>query len=206
MPEQYAGEPLSRSVYLALQDEQRLVRDGYEFLDEKRILLAAELLRQRDRYRELELAFKSALEQAAAALIRAVTQHGLDGLQVQPAMDLAKADLQTVAGKYVGQTLLESRLGPGEAAKPEDAVDPSPEVRQCARRFGELLALSAQLAASSTNIYRLKREYRRTERRTRALENVILPELGEALAQAEGYLEMLDQEEVVRVRFRKGNF
>ena len=206
MPEQYAGEPLSRSVYLALQDEQRLVRDGYEFLDEKRILLAAELLRQRDRYRELEQAFRSALEQAAAALIQAVTQHGLDGLQVQPAINLAKADLQTVAGKYVGQTLLESTLGPGEAAKPEDAVDPSPEVRECARRFGELLALSAQLAASSTNIYRLRREYRRTERRTRALENVILPELGEALAQAEGYLEMLDQEEVVRVRFRKGNF
>lgn len=204
MPEQYAGQPLSRSVYLALQDEQRLVRDGYEFLDEKRILLAAELLKQRDRYRALRDESGLLQEAAATALQQAVSQHGLDGLLVQPPLDLAKAQLRTLSRPYVGQVILDSRLETGDALTAPPSVHPSPEVRACTQAFLQLLTLAAQLAACSCNIHRLRREYQRTERRTRALENVILPELTEALAQAEGYLEMLDQEEVMRVRFRKG--
>ena len=204
MPEQYAGESFSRSTYLALQDEQRLVQDGYEFLDEKRILLAAELLRQRDRYRDLHRGHEQLLEEAGGALRRAVTEHGLDGVQVQPSIDLANARLQTAERAYVGMTMLDARLETEEVAAPPDAVNPSPEARICARRFLKVLESSARLAALSRNIHRLIKEYRRTERRTRALENVVLPELSQALAQAEGYLEMLDLEEVVRVRFRKG--
>jgi V/A-type H+-transporting ATPase subunit D len=49
MPELTRTQTASRSAFLDLQDEKRLVNDGYEFLDEKRILLAAELLRQRGR-------------------------------------------------------------------------------------------------------------------------------------------------------------
>lgn len=206
MAEPYSGEPLSRSVYLALQDEQRLVQDGYEFLDEKRILLAAELLRQRDDYRELSRTFTELMQSAASALGGSVTQHGLDGVQVQPALAMMNARLQTAARSYVGMTLLDCRFEAEDADLTFPSVHPTPELRACAQAFRKLLALGARLAAVSCNINRLIREYRRTERRTRALENVILPELGQALAQAEAYLEMLDQEEVVRVRFRKGNF
>ena len=34
----------TRIVFLELKDERRMVREGYELLDEKRILLAAEIL------------------------------------------------------------------------------------------------------------------------------------------------------------------
>ena len=40
MPELARTRTASRSAFLDLRDEQRLVNDGYEFLDEKRILLA----------------------------------------------------------------------------------------------------------------------------------------------------------------------
>jgi hypothetical protein len=40
MPELARKQTVSRSTFLDLQDELRLVNDGYEFLDEKRILLA----------------------------------------------------------------------------------------------------------------------------------------------------------------------
>ena len=57
MPELLRTQTASRSAFLELQDEQRLVNDGYEFLDEKRILLAAELLRQRNAWREAHADF-----------------------------------------------------------------------------------------------------------------------------------------------------
>ncbi|MBF0418470.1 MAG: hypothetical protein HQL86_09515, partial [Magnetococcales bacterium] len=52
----------------------------------------------------------------------------------------------------------------------------------------------------SGNLQRLLTEYRRTERRARALEDVILPELDEAIHEMEIRLEELDQEEAIRVR------
>ena len=58
------------------------------------------------------------------------------------------------------------------------------------------------LAGVSGNLHRLLAEYRRTERRARALENVILPELAQALAQVSGYLEEMDLEDAIRVRIK----
>ena len=47
---------------------------------------------------------------------------------------------------------------------------------------------------------RLIEEYRRTERRARALENVLLPEIDHSLKFIEEQLDAVDQEEAVRVR------
>jgi V/A-type H+-transporting ATPase subunit D len=43
-------------------------------------------------------------------------------------------------------------------------------------------------------------EYRRTERRASALENVLLPEIDRSLGAIEEQLDAVDQEEAVRVR------
>jgi V/A-type H+-transporting ATPase subunit D len=57
-----------------------------------------------------------------------------------------------------------------------------------------------ELAACIASLRRLIREYVRTERRARALENVVLPEIDESLHFIEEQLDALDQEEAVRVR------
>ena len=66
--------------------------------------------------------------------------------------------------------------------------------------FTSLLPRLTTLAGISGNLYRLLAEYRRTERRARALENVILPEIEQALAQVSGDLEETDLEDAIRVR------
>ena len=48
------------------------------------------------------------------------------------------------------------------------------------------------------------REYVRTERRARAIENIILPEIDFSLKFLDEQLEILDQEEIARVRQRRG--
>ena len=58
----------------------------------------------------------------------------------------------------------------------------------------------AGLGVSGGNLERLAVEYRRTERRARALENVLLPEVEGALSTIQGQLELADQEEAVRIR------
>jgi V/A-type H+-transporting ATPase subunit D len=55
-------------------------------------------------------------------------------------------------------------------------------------------------AVCSLNLRRLMREYVRTERRARAIENVLLPEMERNLKFIGEQLEILDQEEIARVR------
>lgn len=56
------------------------------------------------------------------------------------------------------------------------------------------------LAGVSGNLHRLGREYKITERRARALENVILPEIDQSLRQMSSLLEEQDLEDAIRAR------
>jgi V/A-type H+-transporting ATPase subunit D len=73
-------------------------------------------------------------------------------------------------------------------------------LRACAAAFRELVTDHAALAACAGNLRRLIAEYVRTERRARALENVLLPEIDVSLRFVEEQLDAVDQEEAVRVR------
>lgn len=190
----------SRSAWLALREDLQLVNDGYEFLDEKRILLAALMLRQRAIYSEARAEFQALCESAAAALRDAAAELGLDGLQVHPAAELGDARLQVQRQPAVGLVMLKAKLDAGVAELSRSSLQPAPEVRTCKRLFEDLLSGGAALAAMSTNLQRLTFEYRRTERRVRALENVVLPEIRDDLTIMEEHLDLIEQEEVIRVR------
>ena len=58
----------TRSAFLELKDERDLIREGYEFLDEKRMIVAQEMLIQLAAYRETLAAYTTAHEEAVAAL------------------------------------------------------------------------------------------------------------------------------------------
>jgi V/A-type H+-transporting ATPase subunit D len=196
------GRELSptRSVALELDEERRLVREGYEFLDEKRLLLAAEILQQMAHFRECHREYVALHTGAARALAGAAGRHGLDGLQVYPAAELHDAAVRSEQRNFLGVRLITAWLEGAEGGEPARAVRPSAEAEECRQAFGALVACAARLAAASGNLHRLAREYRRTERRARALENVLLPEIDNALREIEDHLEVLDQEEAVRVR------
>ncbi|MGB7932193.1 MAG: V-type ATP synthase subunit D, partial [Gammaproteobacteria bacterium] len=141
---------------------------------------------------------------AGRQLAAAVGHHGLEGLSVYPAAELAGAHVGMTQRSFMGVTLVETALNeaPAEPAAWRAAANPSPEARQCGAAFSELLHQSARLAGISGNLYRLQAEYRLTERRARALENVIIPEIEQTLRVMDAHLEELDFEDAVRVRLQ----
>jgi V/A-type H+-transporting ATPase subunit D len=200
----------TRSALLAMQDEQKVVNEAYTFLDEKRLLLAAELLRQLARYQSLQKALEVLHAQANAAMRSAVMHHGLDGLQVYPAANTHGNALKQIRRNFMGVTLveIEASVAASEAAATEDArakaSNPSSMVEHCRQLFQEIIVQSAVAAGVSGNLYRLLREYRLTERRSRALENVILPEIKQSLREMSLHLEELDLEDAIRVHLQSG--
>jgi V/A-type H+-transporting ATPase subunit D len=196
----------TRAAVLALREEQVVVGEAYDFLDEKRLLLAAELLRQLNAYTHLSARLEELAHQAGRQLAAAVGHHGLDGLSIYPAASLAGVHVGMTARNFMGVTLVETVLAtaPAEAAAERAAANPSPEAEHCRAAFTELLQQGARIAGISGNLYRLQAEYRLTERRARALENVIMPEIEAALRVMGNHLEELDFEDAVRVRLQAG--
>ena len=191
----------TRAAVLELKDEQKAMHEGYVFLDEKCLLLAGEILRQLAHHGELERRLRVAQEAAMRALQDALARHGLQGLQVQPAAVQGGSRLAREAQSLMGVPLQEASWSPGDEPVPA-AANPSPEAAACRDAFVALIAAAAPLAAVNGNLERLSQEYRRSVRRARALQDVLLPELQRELHGVETRLEELEQEDALSMRRR----
>ena len=110
----------TRSAYLELQEERIGMDEGYRFLDEKRLVLAAEILRQLERYEMMREGFTRLYREAAAALQGAVLRHGLDGLRTYPATATdwgdARRERRSVLGLEVQEVHVAEEESEGDGA------------------------------------------------------------------------------------------
>lgn len=195
----------SRAALLELRHERGVIEDGHRFLDEKRVLLAHEILRRLEAYEALAATFGEAQRQAFGELRGALGSLGLEELQLYPPRLPVGGRARLPRRVFLGVELVDgARLerGPGERPRAGAAspVVASREAAACAERLDALADTGLALAAETGNLLRLLREYRVTERRVRALENVVLPEVREAERRMEETLAEVEQEDVVRVR------
>ena len=190
----------TRITFLELKDERRMVQEGYALLDEKRMLLAAEILARLKLYRALREEWLATLDAAREAMRAAVRRHGFDGLTAYPATAATPGRYESRPERLLGLHLVESDLLEAPAGSEFPAAEPSLESARCAARFRELAALATRMAGLSASLRVMARDYVRTERRARALENVLLPEIEADLARVDSQLEAIDQEETIRVR------
>ena len=85
------GQAPTRAAVLELMNEQVVVNEAYVFLDEKRLLLASELLRQLNIFQQVKSELDKLQTRAKEAIRAALMHHGLNGLQVYPATSLFRA-------------------------------------------------------------------------------------------------------------------
>lgn len=191
----------TRSVAIALAEERRAMKEGYAFLDEKCLLLAGAMIRELRRHDAARSQLRTLQSQAAAALAAAIRLHGVQGLQCYPALQDA-ISLSVHQRFLLNVPLLDATeiRVPGEVAEP---AHPSAEAESCRAVFLALTQHLVAMAALSGNLARLYREYRRSVRRVRALQDVLLPELDASMNEIETQLEELEREEVLGTRWQQ---
>ena len=196
--------PTTRIALLELKEEQQLVKEGYSLLDEKRILLAAEIRRELERLRARHAQMAAAEEAARVAVVAALLRHGLDTLAVHPPASLADLSLTVARTRLLGLHLIEATVQTADAPAAQRPYDGSSDaIRECVRAHRVVLVSAVAVAITSLNLRRLVREYVRTERRTRAIENILLPEINAAVTRLEEQLDSMDLEELARLRGRR---
>lgn len=189
----------TRTALLELQDEQRAMHEGYVFLDEKCLLLAGEMLRQLARLAGLRQALEAAQARAAQALQAALGRHGLAGLGWQPPRPQAGAVGTVTPGMLMGVRLQTARWT-SDDQPPPPAIAASPEMRDLRAAYAALIEAAAPLAAVQGNLERLSQEYRRSVRRARALQDVLLPELTRDIGDIATRIEELEQQDAITMR------
>lgn len=193
--------PVTRSAWLELKSERELMQEGYQFLDEKRMIIATELQRQLRAYREECAQMETRRREAAAALGLAAARHGLDGLTVYPAAGLRGWSQARHAKRFLGVELFSAGDVEVDLIPSASPAPASREAEDCRDCYAALVELAGHLALRVANLRRLIAEYVRTERRARALENVLLPDVERKLEFLDDQLEAIDREESLRVRF-----
>ena len=195
------GKPATRSGWPELRGERDLMREGYDFLDEKRMILAAEMQRQLRAWREARDVWDRQQRLARDALALAAARHGFEGLTVHPAARLDDWASALASRRYLGFNLVEAGPVSATSRPGAPAALPSVEAETCREAFAALNDLAVELAVRTTNLKRLIAEYVRTERRARALENVLLPDIERSLQVMAEQLEADEREESLRVRY-----
>lgn len=193
----------SRSAILELRDERQAMVEGHAFLDEKCLAIAAEIVKELARYLELEAALVGLSREAARALQGALARHALAELNLHPVAAAPAPALAVSTRPVMGVKIATATLA-GAPAPPMPPDWGSPEANACAAAFAELLVLAPQVGAAAANLERLSEEYRRSIRRARALDDVLIPEAGRELAALETALEDLEREDAIAMRLGAG--
>lgn len=194
-----AERPMTRSEAMLLADEKRLVQQGYEFLDEKRVILAGEIMRMVGDWKALARARDAALDTARSELAKQVRWLGFEMVQTLDAPGHVPAP-SIGSRRFLGVPLV---TGGQAFADPETAAGrdhKSPHGKSLGTAFLSLHRILVEMAVLSTNLLRLADEYRRTEQRAKALEFVLIPEIDADLRRIENQLEANEQEDAIRVR------
>lgn len=191
------NEAPSKTILLERRDERALVREGKSVLEERRDMLAQEMIVELREATERHLRLLNDMDAAMLDLRQAVLRHGLGGLRRLAAMRSTHRTIAWRAGNYFGTPMIHSPPL-DDAAPVEDRWDSSEDVARAVARFHALVASAARAAARLNNLTRLTREFRRTQRKVNALEHVVIPDLEQSIRKIEFALEEMERENMVR--------
>ncbi len=189
--------PRTRADRLRLRDRVQLARRAGHLLRSKEEALERERDRLEGHLARAQAEWRTRMEAATAALVRARTLGAsaeLAGLaSAGPATAQVTPEWQTSMGiTYPGAVA----CAPG----PEPAVTSTAGLRPAIDAYRAALVAAATVAAATQAEHRLDAELAQTRRRRRAVEDRLLPDLLEAAHRLDLHLDELDREEAQRVR------
>jgi V/A-type H+-transporting ATPase subunit D len=196
--------PPTRSNLLRTKQDLRFAREGFEILDQKREVLAKELVSQANDAEELQDRMEKMLAEAYRVLEKAMLTMGREHVEWAA---LAVHKTVEVQLKFHGVMGIELPLVESNGKPPEMSYslgDTSVSLDQASAAFREILSLIPDLSRLVTTVWRLAIELRKTQRRVNALEYIFIPEYEETIAYIESSLEEREREETFTLKLLKG--
>ncbi len=188
--------PPTKSSLRKLKEDLAFAYEGYDLLNQKREILAIEIVRKIDAIRRIETDFREVLHRLYGAYRNAAVDMGSDAISLQSCFEARGYFLNMGFTKLMGLKLLNIKLAlknpnpsvtvPGTTAAYDDAKEESRKALQ----------ILAEYATITKSIIMLSRELKKVNRRVNALEKIFIPQREEAKKYIADRLDEIEREEI----------
>ena len=179
-----------------------LAKLGYDLMDRKRNILVREMMRLIEEAKEVQQAIGSVYADAYDALKRASLNLG-DCSRFAgaiPVDDSVSLDYRSVMGVEV-PTL---EIHPRETdVRDFGFLATNSDFDEACRKFNEVKTLTVRLAQIENSVYRLADAVKKTQKRSNALNNIMIPRLSETVKYITDALDEKEREDFSRLKVTK---
>jgi V/A-type H+-transporting ATPase subunit D len=188
--------PPTKSSLRKLKEDLAFAYEGYDLLNQKREILAIEIVRKIDVIRRIETEFQDVLNQLYAAYRIAAVDMGSEAVTLQSCSEMRNYHLHMDLTKLMGLKLLNFRLGlknnlPAVTLPPTTAAYDN--AKEQSRKALQILV---EYATITKSVIMLSRELKKVQRRVNALEKIFIPQHEEAKKYITDRIEEMEREEI----------
>lgn len=188
--------PPTKSSLRRIRQELSFAYEGFDLLNQKRDLLAAEIVRRAAALRESREALGGALEELYRRYRMAAADMGSDALVLKSRSELPRYRLRALRVTLMGLGLPRLALRPKKMKKCSGFAGTTARYDLAKQQCLEVLPALADYGAAAKALMLLARELKKVQRRVNALEKIFIPRHEEAAKYIGERLEEIEREEV----------
>ena len=195
--------PPTRSNLLRTKQELNFAQEGYEILDQKREVLAKELVRLANDAEVLQEKMDTLLTAAYRALEKSMLTMGREHVEWAALAVHKTVDVQVKFHGVMGIALPTIEASGEPPQMTYSLGDTTAALDEASELFREVLENVPELSRLTTSVWRLAIELRKTQRRVNALEYIFIPNYEETINFIQNSLEEREREETFRLKMLK---
>lgn len=188
--------PPTKSSLRRLKEDLAFAYEGYDLLNQKREILAIEIIRRISKVRTLEEELAGDLEKLYTAYRAAVLDMGSETMTLKSSSEKRGYFLHVESFTFMGIKLSGFRIGRKKPRPCTNMTGTSASYDQAKKRSLKILAWITEYATLNKAIIMLSRELNKVQRRVNALEKIFIPQHEEAKKYISDRLEEMEREEV----------
>lgn len=191
----------TKSNLLNAKKSHSLAVLGYDLMDRKRNILVREMMNLIEQVKEIQAKINVTYAEAYLALQKANITLGIvnEASQAIPIDDGLKITTRSVMGVELPQVTLEEQ----PVSLYYGLESTNSMLDDAYLKFVEVKKLTAKLAEIESNVFRLADAIKKSQKRTNALNNIIIPRLKSTITYISGALEEKEREDFSRLKVIK---
>jgi V/A-type H+/Na+-transporting ATPase subunit D len=188
--------PPTKSSLRKLKEDLAFAYEGYDLLNQKREILAMEIMRKIGIIRKIEADFQRVLNRLYDAYRDAAVDMGSDTITMQSSMETRGYFMHMDFTKFLGLKLPDIRIDL-KTPHPAFFLPQTTAVYDSAKKQSrDALLMLAEYAAVTKSVIMLSRELKKVQRRVNALEKIFIPQHEEAKKYITDRIEEMEREEI----------
>lgn len=188
--------PPTKSSLRRLKEDLSFAYEGYDLLNQKREILAIEIIRHIGEIKRIEAELVSKVNELYTAYRMAALDMGSDTITMKSCSEKRGYFLHMESPRFMGLRLSHFRLSLKRPWIGGGLTGTTASYDEAKKRSARALELLVEYANITKTIIMLSRELKKVQRRVNALEKIFIPQHEEAKKYISDRLEEMEREEV----------